>query len=165
MKRSMYEIDKSILDALETVEAEAFANDGVVSDDLASILDSLKIEREEKIEGVALCIKKFKVESDAHKAEIERLSKSKRSIDNSIKGCQEWLKMSLKCKNFKTMKTSVNFRKNKSVNIKNIDDMDRKYYQVKTEKIPDKKFIKWTIENIEDVAGAEIIESTSITVK
>ena len=77
MKRKMYEIDESIQKALEIAEEDAFLNDGVISEELASVLESLEIERDDKIEGVALYIKILNSESEAHKAEIDRLSKSK----------------------------------------------------------------------------------------
>ena len=165
MKRKMYEIQDDLQRALTLAEEVAELNDGVVAEEIANALKDVQMEREDKIEGVALYTKMLNGENDLIKKEIDRLSAIKKANENKVKGYREWLKMSLNCKNFKTVKTSVLFRRNKSVNIKNIEDMDCKYYQVKTEKVPDKKFIKWTIENIEDVAGAEIIESTSITVK
>ena len=165
MKRKMYEIDESIQKALEIAEEDAFLNDGVISEELASVLESLEIERDDKIEGVALYIKILNSESEAHKAEIDRLSKSKTSIDNSIKSYKEWLKMSLNCKKFKTIKTSISFRVNKSVNIIDQSLLDVCLISSKTINTPDKKMIKSWIDSGKHVEGAELIESTSITVK
>ena len=167
----MYEIKSDILDFINDIEEQSELNGGVITPDIAEGLSALHIERDDKIEGVALYTKMLNGESDLIKKEIDRLSAIKKANDNKVKGYKEWLKLSLGCKKFKTTKTSISFRKNKSVNITDIEKLDSKYYKVKTEKVPDKKFIKWSIEQEDNsgdkftCGGAELIETTSITVK
>ena len=73
--RALYEIDQEILDCVDLETAEIL--------DTAR-LDALQMERERKLEGVALWVKDLKAEAEAVKAEADKLTARKKALDNKI---------------------------------------------------------------------------------
>ena len=84
--RALYEIDQEILDCVD-------AESGEILD--VEKLDALQMEREEKLEGVALWIKDMKAEAEAIKAEADKLTARKKALDTKIDGLKNWLMMAL----------------------------------------------------------------------
>ena len=84
--RALYEIDQEILDCVDPESGEILD---------VEKLDALQMEREEKLEGVALWIKDMKAEAEAIKAEADKLNARKKALDNKIDGLKNWLMMAL----------------------------------------------------------------------
>ena len=84
--RALYEIDNEILACVD-------ADTGEILD--TEKLDALQMEREKKLEGVALWIKDLKAEADAVKAEADKLNARKKSLDNKIESIKTWLTVAL----------------------------------------------------------------------
>ena len=80
--RALYEIDQAILDCVDLETGEILDSDR---------LDSLQMEREQKLEGVALWIKDLKAEAAAVKEEADKLIARKKALDNKIDGLKNWL--------------------------------------------------------------------------
>ena len=96
--RALYDIDQAILDCcdLETgeiVDAEA--------------LDALQMERERKLEGVALWIKDLNAEAEAVKAEADKLNARKKSLDKRITDLKAWLLAALGGEKLRTPRCNV----------------------------------------------------------
>ena len=96
--RALYEIDQAILGCVdpetgEIVDAEA--------------LSALQMERERKLEGVALWIKDLKAEADAVKTEADRLTDRKKSLDKKIDSLKEWLLSALGGEKLRTPRCNV----------------------------------------------------------
>ena len=67
---TLWEVDKRISDILENgMHIDEETGEVFLPEDL----DSLNIERDEKIEGIALYVKNLKAEAEAIHAEIDRL--------------------------------------------------------------------------------------------
>ena len=96
--KALYEIDQEIL---ECVDMET----GEILD--AEKLDALQMEREKKLEGVALWIKDLNAEAVAVKEEADKLTARKKSLDNKVAGLKQWLLMALGGEKLKTARCNV----------------------------------------------------------
>ena len=96
--RALYEIDQAILGCVdpetgEIVDAEA--------------LSALQMERERKLEGVALWIKDLSYEAEAVKHEADRLNDRKKSLDKRITDLKSWLLGALGGEKLRTPRCNV----------------------------------------------------------
>lgn len=72
---TLYEIDSAIMDCVDEETGEII--------DLEK-LEALNIERDKKVEGIALAVKNYAAEAKAIKEEEEKLAKRRRSCENAV---------------------------------------------------------------------------------
>lgn len=94
----LYEIDQAILDCVDLETGEILDPEK---------LDALQMEREQKLEGVALWVKDLKAEAEAVKAEADKLIARKKSLENKIDGLKNWLLYALNGEKLKTPRCNV----------------------------------------------------------
>ena len=146
----------------EQIEACIDAETGEIIDE--SKLNELVMERNEKIENVALWIKDLKAEAEAYKAEKQAFADRQRIAENKLESLKSWLAGVLAGEKFKTTKVAVSFRRTKRVEVADIFALDENYVKY-SEPTADKAAIKKAIEAGETVKGAELVESLSLSVK
>lgn len=152
---TLYEIDEAILGCIDQESGEIIDGEK---------LDALQIERDEKLEGVALWIKDLKAEAEALKAEKQAFAERQKAAENKAESLKKWLSDALAGEKFKTTKVAVSFRKTQSVQVSDIWELEEKFVKV-PEPTADKAAIKAAIKAGEDVKGAVLIDSVSISVK
>ena len=96
--RALYEIDQEILDCVDMETGEIID---------AEKLDALQMEREKKLEGVALWEKDLTAEANAVKEEADKLLARKRALDNKIAALKSWLLIALDGGKLKTPRCNV----------------------------------------------------------
>lgn len=96
--RPIYEIDQDILDCVDM-------DTGEILD--AEKLNALQMERDDKLEGVALWVKDLTAEANAVKEEADKLLARKRSLDNKITAIKSWLLIALDGVKLKTPRCNV----------------------------------------------------------
>ena len=96
--RALYEIDQDILDCVDMETGEILDTEK---------LDALQMERERKLEGVALWIKDMKAEAAAVKEEADKLTARKKALDNKIESLKAWLLIALDGEKLKTPRCNV----------------------------------------------------------
>ncbi len=168
--RTLYEIDNDILTAVDGIYSAVDEVTGEITDEelLNSFyerLDALNMERDAKLEGVALYIKELGAEVEAIKAEAQRLTERRRKKEQQADRLKVWLGNALDGKKFETAKTCVSFRKTTSVNVLDLDALPAEYVAVKTELTPDKRKLKEALKNGVEIAGAELETRNSLTVR
>ena len=159
---TLWEIDKRISDILE-IGMHIDEKTGEVF--LPEDIDSLNIERDEKIEGIALNIKNLKAEADAIHAEIERLKDREESKKKKADRLAQYLASVLCGKKFETAKTSLFFRKSSVVQISDELLVPEEFMKIKTEKKPDKTAIANWIKSGNFIPGCELIEKQNLQIK
>lgn len=106
--RPIYEIDQDILDCVDMETGEIL--------DIER-LNALQMERDDKLEGVALWVKDLKAEADAVKAEADKLTARKKALDNKIESIKAWLLQALDGGKLKTARCNVYPTHSQRVNI------------------------------------------------
>jgi len=96
--RALYDIDQAILDCVDPETGEILDPEK---------LDALQMERERKLEGVALWVKDLNYEAQMVKEEADRLTARKRALDNKISALKMWLLMALDGGKLKTPRCNV----------------------------------------------------------
>ena len=152
---TIYEIDNAILDCIDMETGEIIDIDK---------LNELELERESKIEGVACWIKDLKAEAEALKNEKQALAERQKVAENKMESLKKYLAYALDGKAFKTTRASVSFRKSQAVEIADIYKLDENYLRYR-EPEADKTAIKEALKAGKTVAGATLIENTSVIIK
>lgn len=152
---TLYEIDSAIYDCVDEETGEIIDFE---------MLNTLLMERNKKLEGVAIWIKNLESDAAAMKAEREALARREKAALKKAERLKLWLTASLEGVKFSTPRVSVNFRSSRSVEV-NEAVVDHKWCREKTTYIPDKQAIKSAIESGKTVEGCTIIEKLNIQIK
>lgn len=104
----LYEIDRAILECIDT-------DTGEITD--IERLAELNLEREQKLEGVALYVKNLLAEADGIKAEVDALNKRMKSKRAEAERLKNYLTFALNGQAFETAKVDMRFIKSQSVEI------------------------------------------------
>ena len=158
---TLYEIDNAILECVdgETGEIIDFER-----------LEELGLQRDLKIENIALWFKNLRAEAEALKKEIDELTKRKKEAENKMEQLSAKLYEALDGNKFKTPKVSVSYRNSKAVEVdddfirfamdNNLDDLLR--YELPE---PNKSAISEALKNGEVIPHAELIQRVSVVIR
>ena len=96
--KPLYEIDQAILECVDMETGEILDSDR---------LTALQMERERKLEGVALWVKDLNYEAQMVKEEADKLTARKKALDNKIASIKNWLLLALDGEKLKTPRCNV----------------------------------------------------------
>lgn len=85
--------------------------------------ESLQMEREQMIEGMALWVKDLDATAKAIKAEMDSLSERKKAAESKADRLKSYLDMALEGQKFETPRCVVSFRKTSSVEVEDADKL------------------------------------------
>ena len=152
---TIYEIDQAIMNCVDAETGEIIDTEQ---------LDRLQMERDAKLENVACWIKDLKAEAEALKNEKQALAERQKVAENKMESLKKYLAYALDGKAFKSIRASVSFRKSQAVEITDIYKLDENYLRYK-EPEADKTAIKEALKAGKTVAGATLVENTSVIIK
>lgn len=162
---TIYEIDQQIQTLIDTsVDSET----GELLFD-PETLEALQMERDKKVENLALAYKNMQAEVKAIKDEETNLAQRRKALEAKADRAKEYLEYVLAGEKFKTARVVVGYRKSTKLELadgftewaaKNAPDFLR--YK---DPEPDKAAITAAIKNGAKVQGAALVENTTITVK
>lgn len=142
---TLYEIDSAIMACVDQETGEIIDSDA---------LNALQIERDKKIEGVALWVKDLRAEAEAIGNEVKALSARKKATENRAEQLKRWLGEALAGEIFKSSKVRVSYTHNTKLNV--IDEQSVINY-IQTHFNEPEQFIKFTLPEIrKDAIKAEI---------
>lgn len=160
---SLYEIDQAILDTIDPETGEIL--------DIER-LSELQIERETKLEAVALWIKNLRAEEAALKAEKDAFAERENKTKAKIESLKNWLSGALNGNPMKTTKVAVSFRRSESVEIEDEERVisfaqENNRDDLLSYKAPtvNKTAIKAVIKDGKEIPGATLIEKQNIQIK
>ena len=156
----LYEIDNAILECIDFETGEIVDTDR---------LEALKMEREAKIENVALWIKDLKAEAEAIKVEKLALAERQKVAENKAESLKKWLAYALDGEKFSTARCSVSFKKTEAVEVteEGIANLMKKHDDLLKYKAPepDKIAIKQAIKDGLNVDGVQLVQNVSTIIK
>lgn len=128
-------------------------------------LENLELERNVKIENIALWIKNLKAEAEALKSEKMAFAKRQQIAENKAESLKNFLEFALQGEKFKTDKVELTYRKSETVEIDldEVDSLPEEYKRVKVE--PDKTALKKAIKGGESFKGVHLVEKNNLQIK
>lgn len=152
---NLYEIDSTITACVDEETGEII--------DLEK-LSELLMERDTKIEKVALWIKNLDALATSIKTERDALDKRMKSAENKAKSLREWLGNALDGQKFETSRVAVSFRKSETTEVdENV--LDKKWCREKVTYMPDRAAIKNAIKAGQAIDGARLVTKQNIQIK
>lgn len=128
-------------------------------------LENLELERDTKIENIALWIKNLKAEAEAYKNEKMAFAKRQQLAETKVESLKSFLEWSLKGEKFKTERVELTYRKSETVEIDpdEIGSLPEEFKRVKVE--PDKTALKKAIKGGESFKGVHLVEKNNLQIK
>ncbi len=152
---SLYEIDQAILACID-------AETGEIVD--VEQLEALQLEREEKIENVALWYKNLVADAKAYGAEKAAFAEREKAAKTKAESLKRWLDEALAGNPYKSARVAVSYRKSERVIVDDIHSLHTRFLKF-SEPEPDKTAIKAAIKEGEEIIGAHIETCSNMTIK
>lgn len=154
---TLYEIDKRIIDLIDDETGE-------IIDSNLNTFDELIMERNNKIENVALWIKNLRADAEAYKAEAQAFVDRKKAAERKIESLTRLLEITLRVRKFKTERVQIGYRKSDSVQIDKNAKLPDEYLRFR-EPEPDKAALKKALKDGVEIEGAWLEEKLNMQVK
>lgn len=153
---SLYEINQQLLDTMDL--------------DTGEIIDTekfyeLQLERNEKLENVALWYKNLLSEAAAYKAEKDVFAEKQKRAEAKADSLKKYLDSALNGSKFETVKVNVSYRKSTSVEVVDQTLIPEQYLRTVTTVAPDKTEIAKALKVGEQIDGVQLKESSNIQIK
>lgn len=172
---NLYDIDNRLVTLLEERfdidSGEIYEND----EELAKAIDEVALNLDTKIENIGCFIKNLESDVEALKKEEDNLKARRRTAENKIESLKRYLNGYLQAVypndddrrkwKFNSPKVVLGYRRSTTVEIPNIDALDKEFLRVKTEVAPDKTAIKDAIKSGKDVKGAFLKDNINLSVR
>lgn len=168
MSMSLYEIDARIKAIIDGIMDAADEETGEVGEIDLTELHELQEARETKLENIALYAKNLAVEASAIKDEENALADRRKRLERKCERMKGILINAMKedgNKKISSPRFEAVLRDNKKTEILDPEAIPDEFINVKVEKAPDKTAIKKAIEAGQEVAGAQLIINTTISIK
>ena len=158
----LFEINAALEELLNQQDPET----GELTCDLDQ-LDALMMERDEKLEGLALYVKNADAEAKAIREEEKTLAERRRSLENKAERAKGFLAEQLAGEKFSTPKVAVSYRKSEQVEVSMAfftEESNERFLRFKDPEA-DKTAIKNALKAGETVPGAEIVSKMNMILK
>lgn len=153
---NLYEIDNAILECIDAETGELIDYER---------FESLQMERNQKIENVALWYKNLQADATAYKAEKEAFAERQKQAEAKAESLKRYLSAALEGQKFSTNRCAISFRKSVQVEISDESIIPKDFMiQTVTEK-PDKMAIKDYLKQGNEVRGCRLVENQNIQIK
>lgn len=153
---TLYEIDQAILGCCDFETGEIID---------AEALDSLLMQRDDKLEGIALWIKNLQSDALAFKAEKEAFAARQKAAEKKAESLKKYLTEALQGQKFTSAKCAVSFRKSEKVDIPDEHLVPLEFLEEEVTYKPNKTAIKEAIKAGREVCGCQLIENLNLIIK
>lgn len=139
----------------------------IINEKALQELDGLTMQREEKLENLALYYKNLSAEAEALKAEKMRLAARQAAAEKKAEGIKKYIAASMDSaggEKIKTSKVAISWRKSESVSVDANAFLPEEYVTLR-EPIPNLTAIKKALKADEQIDGATLVASNNIQIK
>ena len=161
---NLYEINEAVNTAFNlAVDPET----GEVNDEQLYLLDLLELERDRKIENIALLIKNLKADAAALKAEKDAFAKRQKQTENKVNSLMNYLESALNGEKFSTDKCAISWRRSSKIVLNEgctIYDIDTHFLRMQEPEL-DKVAIKAALKDGITIEGVHEEPTMSMTLK
>ncbi len=158
---NIYEINAAIVKAI----SECTDENGEITEKGLETLSALQLEKEQKIEDVALWIKDLKAENSAIESEISGFKARIKKNESKIATLEKWLITATDGEKFSSPKCVISFRASTATEITNLSEIPEAFVRQRTEIIPDKTKIKAVLQAGGFIKGAKLAQRKSVIIK
>ena len=130
----------------------------------AEELDALELERDTKIENIALWIKNLTSDAEAYKGEKDSFYAKEKAAKNKAERLKAYLESMLMGEKFKSTKVTISYRKSESLEIDPNVEIDTAYLVYQDPKV-DKMAIKAAIKAGATIEGAYLVEKQNMQIR
>ncbi len=152
---NLYEIENEILNCVDMETGEIV--------DIEK-LESLQMERDQKIENIGCWIKNLLSDAKSLKEEKETLAARQKIAENKAASLKKYLSRYLDGEKFKSARVAISFRSGSSVDIAEGASVPEEYLKYSEPK-PDKVGLKAALKAGEKFPGITLITSQNIQIK
>lgn len=162
---TLYEIDSAILACVDPETGEIIDPEA---------LNGLQMERDRKVEGVALWVKDLRAEAEAIANEVKALTARKKAAEAKADRLKAWLGEALEGEIFKTGKVRISYTHNTRLNVtdeQSVVDYIQTHYTDPEEflrfQLPEirKDAVKAAIKGGAEIPGAALEATESVVIK
>jgi len=153
---NLYDINKAILECIDLTNGEIIDT---------KKFDQLQLEKNDKLENVALWYKNLLAEAAAYKAEKDVFAEKQKRAEAKADSLKKYLDSALNGSKFETVKVNVSYRKSTSVEVVDQTLIPEQYLRTVTTVSPDKTEIAKALKVGEIVNGVQFKESSNIQIK
>lgn len=157
---NLYEVDNAILGCVDTETGEIINEEA---------LNALKMQRDTKIENIALWIKNLLSDAEQIKAEKDKLAEREKLAKNKAESLKKYLSDYMDGGKFSTPRVVISFRKSESVEISDIEEImkldNADNYLKYSYPMPNKAAIKQAIKGGAKIPGCNLVEKNNIQIK
>ena len=151
----------TILQDIENFNFEIDEESGEIMN--VDALEALEIEKNAKIENVALYIKNLAAEAAAIREEEKALQDRRKAKENKAEALKKYLSFCLNGAKFESSKVGIAWRKSTALEIEDGAILPLQFVKVKEEY--DKTKIKEALKSGEEIEGCRLVERNNINIK
>jgi hypothetical protein len=152
---SLYEINEEILNCIDLETGEILDEEK---------FNALSVDRDAKIENVALYYKNLLSEADAIRAEKNVFADREKVIRNKADNLKKYLDASLNGNKFSTVKVNISYRKSASLEYDGTSEVPEEYLKYADPSI-DKTAVTKDIKDGKSIKGFVLKENNNIQIK
>lgn len=153
---NLYEISQAMLDCIDQETGEIVDIDK---------LSTLAMERDTKIENIALWIKNLAADIEDYKCEKDAFAEREKAAKSKCESLKRYLTEFLDGEKFTSKRVAISFRNSKTVAIAEGAKLPDEYIRRKVTEEPDKTAIAAALKAGETIAGCELVPNRSIQIK
>lgn len=161
---TLYDINEAVSTAFNLA---VDPNTGEINEEQLVLLEMLELERDKKIENIALLIKNLRAEAVALKTEKEVFQKRQKQAENKAESLMRYLQEALNGEKFSTDKCQISWRKTSKIVLDEgctVYDIDTHYLRMSEPEL-NKTEIKKALDAGIAVEGVHQENGMSMTVK
>lgn len=158
---NLYEINAELM---KLWDAAVDPETGEVNEDLLADFEILQMEKDQKVENIALWIKNLRSDADQMKAEAKILTERAAVANNKAERLKAYIEQALQGEKFQTPRVNISYRTSSSVEVTDINRVPPEFLRLKDPEV-DKTAVKAAFKEGQEVPGCELMPKRSMQIK